>query len=89
MISPLFGQAPQMLGASLGAGRQTGDLNLLYQIGGPRSAQVALKRVFWLRHEQNGAAQSACSILRNYTADEGGPLEPACRRLKPRSGAAP
>ena len=46
MTSPLFGQATQMLGASLGAGGQTGGLNPLYQIGGPRSAQLALKLVF-------------------------------------------
>ena len=46
MTSPLFGQATQMLGASLGAGGQTGGLNPLYQIGGPRSAQLALKVVF-------------------------------------------
>jgi hypothetical protein len=46
MTSPLFGQATQMLGASLGAGGQTGGLNPLYQIGGPRSAQLALKLIF-------------------------------------------
>ena len=46
MTSPLFGQATQMLGSSLGAGGQTGGLNPLYQIGGPRSAQLALKLVF-------------------------------------------
>ena len=46
MTSPLFGQATQMLGASLGTGGQTGGLNPLYQIGGPRSAQLALKLIF-------------------------------------------
>src|SRR5580658_5564036 len=46
MSSPLFGQATQMLGASLGTGGQAGGLNPLYQVGGPRSAQVALKLVF-------------------------------------------
>jgi hypothetical protein len=46
LTSPLFGQATQMLGASLGAGGQTGGLNPLYQIGGPRSAQLALKLQF-------------------------------------------
>jgi hypothetical protein len=46
MTSPLFGQATQMLGASLGAGGQTGGLNPLYQIGGPRSVQLALKLLF-------------------------------------------
>ena len=46
MTSPLFGQSTQMLGASLGAGGQTSGLNPLYQIGGPRSAQLALKLMF-------------------------------------------
>ena len=46
MTSPLFGQATQMLGSSLGAGGLTGGLNPLYQIGGPRSAQFALKLMF-------------------------------------------
>jgi hypothetical protein len=46
MTSPLFGQSTQMLGASLGAGGQTGGLNPLYQIGGPRSVQLALKLMF-------------------------------------------
>jgi len=46
MTSPLFGQATQMLGASLGSGGQTGGLNPLYQIGGPRSVQLALKLLF-------------------------------------------
>jgi hypothetical protein len=35
-----------MLGASLGRGGQNGGLNPLYQIGGPRSVQLALKLVF-------------------------------------------
>jgi len=35
-----------MLGASLGSGGQNGGLKPLYQIGGPRSAQTALKLVF-------------------------------------------
>ena len=46
LTSPLFGQATQMLGASLGSGGQSGGLNPLYQIGGPRSAQLALKLLF-------------------------------------------
>ena len=46
MSSPLFGQSTQMLGASLGSGGQNGGLNPLYQIGGPRSAQLALKLQF-------------------------------------------
>jgi len=46
LTSPLFGQSNQMLGASLGSGGQNGGINPLYQIGGPRSAQLALKLVF-------------------------------------------
>ena len=46
MSSPLFGQSTQMLGASLGSGGQNGGLNPLYQIGGPRSAQLALKLIW-------------------------------------------
>jgi hypothetical protein len=46
MSSPQFGQSTQMLGASLGAGGQNGGLNPLYQLGGPRSAQLALKLLF-------------------------------------------
>ena len=46
LSSPLFGQATQMLGASLGAGSDSGGLNPLYQIGGPRSAQLALTLIF-------------------------------------------
>ena len=40
-----FGVATQMLGASLGQGYGTG-LSPLYQIGGPRSVQLALKLTF-------------------------------------------
>jgi hypothetical protein len=46
LSSSLFGQSTQMLGASLGSGGQNGGLNPLYQIGGPRSAQLALKLLF-------------------------------------------
>jgi hypothetical protein len=46
LSSPLFGQSTQMLGASLGSGGQNGGLNPLYQIGGPRAAQLALKLQF-------------------------------------------
>jgi len=35
-----------MLGASLGGGSDNGGLNPLYQIGGPRSIQLALKLQF-------------------------------------------
>ena len=41
-----FGQATQMLNNYLGSGGQSGGLNPLYQIGGPRSIQLALKLVF-------------------------------------------
>jgi len=46
LTSPLFGQSTQMLGASLGGGSDNGGLNPLYQIGGPRSIQLALKLQF-------------------------------------------
>jgi hypothetical protein len=46
LSSPQFGQSTQMLGASLGSGGQNGGLNPLYQLGGPRSAQLALKLLF-------------------------------------------
>ncbi len=44
--NPLFGQSIQMLGRSLGAGGISGGFNPLYQIGGPRSIQLALKFQF-------------------------------------------
>jgi hypothetical protein len=46
LSSPLFGQATQTFGQSLGSGGATGGLNPLYQIGGPRSIQLALKLAF-------------------------------------------
>jgi hypothetical protein len=44
--SNLFGQSTQMLGRSLGNGGINGGLSPLYQIGGPRSVQLALKLQF-------------------------------------------
>src|SRR4029453_12771660 len=44
--SNLFGQSTQMLGRSLGSGGVNGGLSPLYQIGGPRSVQLALKLQF-------------------------------------------
>ncbi len=41
-----FGQASRMLGRSLGGGGTSGGLNPLFQIGGPRSIQFALKIIF-------------------------------------------
>jgi hypothetical protein len=41
-----FGTATQMLGQSLSGGTASGALNPLYQIGGPRSVQFALKLFF-------------------------------------------
>jgi hypothetical protein len=41
-----FGQSTQMLTNYLGSGSQSGGLNPLYQIGGPRSIQLALKLQF-------------------------------------------
>jgi hypothetical protein len=46
LSSPQFGQSTQMLGTSLGSGGDSGGLNPLYQIGGPRLAQLALKLQF-------------------------------------------
>jgi hypothetical protein len=44
--SPFFGQSTQMLSRSLGTGGINGGLSPIYQIGGPRSAQIALKLLF-------------------------------------------
>ena len=41
-----FGISTQMLGSSLSHGNLSGGLNPLYQIGGPRSVQFALKLFF-------------------------------------------
>jgi len=46
LSSPQFGQPTQMLASSLGSGGQSGGLSPLYQIGGPRSIQLALKVQF-------------------------------------------
>ncbi len=46
LSSPQFGQSTQMLNSSLGGGGQKGGLNPLYQIGGPRSIQLAAKLQF-------------------------------------------
>jgi hypothetical protein len=46
LTSPLFGRSPQTLANSLGSGGANGGLNPLYQIGGPRSIQFALKLQF-------------------------------------------
>jgi hypothetical protein len=46
LTSPLFGHSTQTLANSLGAGGANGGLNPLYQIGGPRSIQLALKLQF-------------------------------------------
>jgi len=46
LSSPQFGQSTMMLASSLGSGGQSGGLNPLYQIGGPRSIQLALKLQF-------------------------------------------
>jgi hypothetical protein len=46
LTDPLFGRATQMLANSLGAGGANGGFNPLYQIGGPRSIQLALKVQF-------------------------------------------
>ncbi len=46
LTSPLFGYSTQMLASSLGSGGANGGLNPLYQIGGPRSIQIAAKLQF-------------------------------------------
>jgi Carboxypeptidase regulatory-like domain len=46
LTSPLFGRSTQTLANSLGSGGANGGLNPLYQIGGPRSIQFALKLEF-------------------------------------------
>ena len=46
LSSNLFGQSTQMFGRSLGSGGINGGLSPLYQIGGPRSVQLALKLQF-------------------------------------------
>jgi hypothetical protein len=45
LTGPLFGQSTQTLASSL-AGAENAGFNPLYQIGGPRSVQLALKLVF-------------------------------------------
>ena len=46
LTDALFGQSTQMLASSLGSGGANGGLNPLYQIGGSRSVQLALKLQF-------------------------------------------
>ena len=46
LTSPLFGRSTQTLANSLGAGGANGGFNPLYQVGGPRSIQFALKLEF-------------------------------------------
>jgi len=45
LSSPQFGQSTIMLASYLGSGGQSGGLNPLYKIGGPRSIQLALNLV--------------------------------------------
>jgi hypothetical protein len=46
LTSPLFGQSTQTLASFLGSGGANGGFSPLYQIGGPRSIQFALKLQF-------------------------------------------
>ncbi|HUL01659.1 MAG TPA: TonB-dependent receptor [Gemmatimonadales bacterium] len=46
LSSPLFGRSTQTLANSLGSGGASGGFNPVYQIGGPRSIQLAVKLQF-------------------------------------------
>jgi Carboxypeptidase regulatory-like domain/TonB dependent receptor len=46
LTSPFFGHSTETLANSLGSGGANGGFNPLYQIGGPRSVQLALKLLF-------------------------------------------
>lgn len=46
LSSPLFGQSTQTLASSLGSGGANGGFSPLYQIGGPRSIQLAARLEF-------------------------------------------
>jgi len=46
LLSPQFGYSTRMLGRSMGRGGVNGGVNPLYQMGGPRSVQLALRLVF-------------------------------------------
>ena len=46
LSDPLFGHPTQTLASSLGSGGSFGGFSPLYQIGGPRSIQLALKLQF-------------------------------------------
>jgi carboxypeptidase family protein/TonB-dependent receptor-like protein len=46
LTSPLFGRSTQNLANSLGTGGPNGGFSPLYQVGGPRSLQLALKLQF-------------------------------------------
>ena len=46
LSNAFFGQSTQMLRSSLGTGGTTGGFSPLYQVGGPRSIQLALKLQF-------------------------------------------
>jgi hypothetical protein len=44
LTSPLFGYSTQTLANGLGSGGANGGFNPLYQIGGPRSIQLAMNQ---------------------------------------------
>jgi len=46
LTSGLFGQSTQSLAGSLGSGGLSGGFNPLYQVGGPRSIQLAARLIF-------------------------------------------
>jgi hypothetical protein len=53
-----------MLESSLGSGGNSGGLNPLYQIGGSRSVQLALKLVFQGNRRVRNRLSPRCSAIR-------------------------
>jgi hypothetical protein len=69
MTSPQFGQSPRMMNDYLGSGGQFRGINPLYQIGGPRSIQLALKLFDRLRdHPRSEDHHVSIALLREKLA---------------------
>jgi hypothetical protein len=66
--SPLYSLSMQTLANSLGSGGANGGLNPLYQSGGPRSIELALKLQFerGSRREEAQGGDKAVSTFRGY-----------------------